>query len=199
MTDDFSHLCSDTYACAPAAADAAASLQLAEDASLVLHPAKALFDRAVEAIWPAVKTFAIAKNVPLDERDIEPVAIHAVKSVSRRTLRGIMGMDADAVLRIQASISHSLDILCLGKYIARVMAASGHDVSDMNVPMGLAEHMLAKTHANDRAPRMTVWPDMETMVRDHLINAETWDASTKTLSLSRCMIKLPVMQERARG
>lgn len=197
MTDVHSDLSGE--ACAAPAADAAASLQLAETPYAVWHPSATLFADTLDAIRPAVQTFALAKNVPIDAHTIEPVAIHAVKCVSRNTMRGVLKMDADAILRIQVSISHSLDILCLGTYIARVLAANGREQSDMNVPMRLAEQMLAKTHSNDRAPRMTIWPDMETMVRDHLINAEAWDASSKTLTLSRCMIKLPVMLERARG
>ena len=78
------------------AADAAV-LQLTEESSIAHHPAKALFDRAVKAILPAVRSFAQAKNVPIDDHEQLGMARYSAHTVGHSTLQGIMTLEPDAI------------------------------------------------------------------------------------------------------
>ena len=172
--------------------------------AIAQHPANALFDRTVEAVLPAVQEFASAKNVPLEDHERLPVAQFSVKSASRRTMSAIMENDPDATLCIQISISHSLDVLCLAKWIIRILKAEGHDAEDWAGPMALATHLLAEDCANDRTPSKKVWPDMDDMVGDYFRHAHASDAQAQILTLPAdalrlCSIKLPVILEAVRG
>ena len=167
-----------------------------KSAPVVWHPSATLFADTVYAILLAVRTIARSKNVPLEDYEVEPVAIHAVKSVSRRTMRGALKLDRPAILRMQDSISHALDILCGGKYIARILVDQGYPQPDMNVACAWAERILKEDLANDHTPLARRWPDMEVMVRNFLSYAEAWNAQTKALALPidaqrRCVVRMP--------
>lgn len=185
------------------AADVAV-LQLTEESSIAHHPAKALFDRAVKAILPAVRSFAQAKNVPIDDHEQLGMARYSAHTVGHSTLQGIMTLEPDAIRRIQASINHSLDILCLARYADHVLVASGCRQFDEKLPIAWAMQQLTENFANDRAPSIQRWPDMKDMVEGYFKLSAASDAQTQTLTLPedaprRCAIKLPVNLEGKRA
>lgn len=184
-----------------AAANAAASLQLAEDLTVAEHPAKADFDRAVEAVLPAVRSFALAKNVPIDNYEQLGLARFSALAVPPSTLKAVMTLDADAIRRILASINHSLDILCLARYADHVLVASGCKQFDEELPIAWAMQQLTENFANDGAPSVRRWPDMDEMVEGYFKLSAASDAQLQTLTLPedamrRLVIKLPVILER---
>jgi hypothetical protein len=186
MTTEFSATAADT-----------AILQLAEEPSIAAHPAKALFDRAVEAILPAVRSFALVKNVPIDDHEQLGMARYSAHTVGPSTLQGIMTLEPDAIRRIQASINNSLDILCLARYADHVLVASGCRQFDEKLPIAWAMQQLTESFANDRGPSIRKWPDMEDMVQGYFQFAAASDAQAQTLTLPedalrRVLVRLPV-------
>jgi len=166
-------------------------------ATITHHPSKELFDRAVEAIFPAVRNFALAKNVPMDEHEQLGIARYAAHVVPPSTLQGMMTLDADAIRRIQGSINHSLDILCLARYADHVLVASGYTQFDDKLPIAWAMQQLTENFANDRPPSIQKWPDMKDMVEGYFQFVAVTDAQAQTLTLPEdalrhCAIRLPV-------
>lgn len=166
-------------------------------ATIAHHPSKGLFDRAVEAILPAVRSFALAKNVPINDHEHLGIARYSAHAVPPSTLQAIMTLDAHAVRRIQASINHSLDILNLARYADHVLVASGCRQFDRELPIAWAMQLLTENFANDRAPSIQRWPDMKDMVAGYFKIAAASDAQAQTLTLPedalrRVLVRLPV-------
>src|ERR1700733_10223019 len=64
------------------------------------HPGNALYRATVEAILPAIESFAAAKNVPIEPHELELVADVALGKLSRKTMRGILRLDANAIRQL---------------------------------------------------------------------------------------------------
>jgi hypothetical protein len=170
-------------------------------AAVTHHPAKAIFDRAVEAILPAVRSFALAKNVPIDDHEHLQIARYSAHVVPPSALHAIMTLDADAIRRIQASINHSLDILNLARYAERVLVASGCWQFERELPIAWAMEQLTENFANDRAPSIRKWPGMKEMVQHYFELSAASDPQAQTLALPedalrRITVKLPVRLHR---
>jgi hypothetical protein len=183
---------------APTAADAAV-LQHAEGVSLkrsgelFRHPAAALYDDVFAAVLSAVPTIAARKHVPLGARDDEAVLRHALRSLSRKTLRGILRGDAKAVRTVQDAIDYSLDVLATTRLIELRHAIEGTPLPITFIRE--AEEALRPRFANDRAT-MRVWPDAVTMLADHVHAELAMEKAPATVTLPdaatiRCTVRLP--------
>ncbi|WP_298242024.1 hypothetical protein [uncultured Bradyrhizobium sp.] len=177
-----------------------------DSASVARFPTEDDLNSAAAILLPAVESFALAKNVPANEQEIISVALHVVKVSSPSDRRAILRMDQAIVHDIQDSISHFLDIICLAKFIDRILSLMGRRQPDLEGPIAVASRMLQDTSANDRTPSMMVWPDMDTMVRDYALQAAAADRQTYPIALPedairRVLLKLPVRfaQEAADG
>ncbi|MHB8267423.1 hypothetical protein [Bradyrhizobium sp.] len=166
----------------PTAASAAVPSQLAEKlfaeesdapaapvrkaAEVKQHPGNAPYRSTVEAILPAIKSFAAAKNVPIEPHELELVADVALGKLSRKTMRGILCLNADAIRQLHDEVDRVLDAVMLTSFCATILALENRPVSSGAV-YACAERSLNRRVANDAPTMKIIWPSVSAMVEDY--------------------------------
>jgi hypothetical protein len=130
------------------------------------HPGNALYRDTVEAILPAIKSFAATKNVPIAPQELELVADAALGKLSRKTMCGILRLDTNAIRQLHDEVDRVLDAVMLTSFCATILALENRPVSPGAV-YACAERSLNRPVANDAPTTKIIWPSVSAMVEDY--------------------------------
>jgi hypothetical protein len=158
-------------------------------AEVVYHPSAKLYDVVFAAALPLVEAFAEAKNVPLHPDEHAPVLRHALKAISRTTMRRFLKNSPEAVRKVQFAISHSLDVFASGLLLAAFMEVRGIEVPDSAILTQAGEAAMKARHANDKDPTHIVWPDIGKMKDEYRRRLPEQEAEVPVLTLPEAVSK----------
>lgn len=178
MTKEIVHpSCSDT------------SAKVKPSAEVVYHPSAKLYDVVFTAALPIVEAFAEVKNVPLNPAERAPVLQHALRAISRTTMRRLLKNNPAAVRTVQFAISHSLDVFASGLLLAAFMEVQGIEVPDSAILTEAGEAAMKARHANDKDPTHIVWPDIGKMKDEYRRRLPEQAAEVPVLTLPEAVSK----------
>ncbi len=138
-----------------------------DSARIARHPAGALYDAVFALALPTVGPLAERKNVVLASTNHAGVLRHAMRNVSRKSLRAVMNGNYDPVLR---AINRSLDIVGAMNWMRVLRFARGERDIDPLVLIAGAEEAVDQEirksrSANDRTQGIFIWPDLAALAR----------------------------------
>jgi hypothetical protein len=152
-------------------------------APVVYHPSAKLYDVVFAAALPILDAFAEVKNVPLPLDERAPVLQHALKTISRTTMRRLLKGDPAAVSTVRLAIGHSLDVFATGLLLTAFMEVQGIDVPSRAILTEAGEASMKARHANDKDPTYIVWPDIAKMKEEYRRRLPEQDAEVPVLTL----------------
>jgi hypothetical protein len=171
----------------PLCADTSAKAK--SSAGVVYHPSAKLYDVVFAAALPIVDAFAEVKNVPLYPDERAPILQHALKAISRTTMRRLLKNNPAAVRTVQFAISHSLDVFACGLLLAAFMEVQGIDVPDSAMLSEAGEAAMKARYANDKDPTHIVWPDIAKMKDEYRRRLPEQAAEVPVLTLPEAVSK----------
>jgi hypothetical protein len=178
----------------PACTDTSAKTK--PSAEVVYHQSAKLYDVVFAAAQPIVEAFAEVKNVPLQPNERVPVLQHALKAMSRTTMRRLLKNNPAAVRTVQFAISHSLDVFASGLLLAAFMEVQGIEIPDSAVLTEAGEAAMKVRYANDKDQTIIVWPDLEKMKAEYRRRLPEQEAEKPVFTLpaaakNRVIIRTP--------